>query len=190
MGTRTALMIFNFAGFQAVWWALVLGAASGHWPAALGALLVWVLLHVMLNRGSAAVDLRLAGAAMVMGLAGDTTLLHLGLIDFPAQAATGAVSPPWMIGLWAAFALTIGHSLGWLSGRYLAAVLLGAVGGAAAYAGGNALGALQTTSGAVSLASVAFMYAVATPVLVALHAALGRRYPPESQALPAEAVNS
>jgi hypothetical protein len=48
-----------------------------------------------------------------------------------------------MVALWAAFAMTLGSSLGWLSRRYHAAAVLGAAAGPLSYAAGARLGAVE-----------------------------------------------
>lgn len=159
--------LFNFAAFQACWFANVLGAAGGlPW---LGPLLtaMWLAAHLRaLGSGAAVEGWVLLGAALLGWLA-DSGLVLAGLVSFPEASRLGGPSPLWMLALWLGFAATLRHALGWLRGRYLAGAVLGAVGGPLAYLAGDALGAIRLDR-AVALAVVAAQFAVATPALLAL----------------------
>ena len=160
--------VLNFVGFQASWWALILGAANGLWFAGVGFALGWFLLHLRLQGSAWPVDLKLAAAAVVMGGVLDSSLVLLGLLSFPAAAAVGPVTPPWMLALWVAFAFTLGHSLSWLAGRYLLAMLAGAIFGPLAYVAGQSMGAVSLVVPPLSWLAVGVIYAVATPALLML----------------------
>jgi hypothetical protein len=157
----------NFGAFQFCWFANVLGAAHGlPWA---GPLLTasWLAVHLAGLRGEAGLELRVLATAAALGWLADSGLVLAGLIAFPETTRLGGPSPLWMVALWAAFAATLRHSLGWLRGRLLAGALLGAAAGPMAYLAGQALGAI-TVAGEAGIAAVALQYAVATPLLLAL----------------------
>jgi hypothetical protein len=136
----------NFAGYQAVWFIAVLGAGRGlAWPAIAG-LAAFAAWQLAMSRTRSA-DLKLVALAIALGTLLDGILSCDGLLSY---AAHGIAFPPggaplWILALWGAFALTLNHSLAWMRGRRLAAILLGAVGGPLAYL------AAARLSGAVSL---------------------------------------
>ena len=115
--------LINFAGFQLNWLICVLAAARGlPWAGPL-AVLLWVLIHLRLNRGQYKTELILIIAAAVAGYALDSLLVLAGYLTFPAEARLGYLSPLWMVALWINLATTLRHSLRWLKGR----VALGAL---------------------------------------------------------------
>lgn len=153
----------HLAGYQAVWFiALVGGAAGLVWPGLLAGLLL-LLIHLLMQerRGRLALRLLLAG---VIGIATDTVLIASGTVVF---AGTSGLPPGWMIILWPCFASLFDGLLAWVPTRPLVAIVLGALGGPLAYAGGHALGALAFPVGAdVGLLAIAVMWAVAMALLV------------------------
>lgn len=121
----------NLIGYQAVWFCAVIGAGHGlAWPGVAAALL-FIVAQLAVS-ATARADLRLAGAALLCGVALDGTLSALGW----ARYAAGAWPAPfWILALWAAFALTLNHSLAYLRSRPWLACVFGAVGGPLAYWG-------------------------------------------------------
>ncbi|MCV6801484.1 DUF2878 domain-containing protein, partial [Achromobacter ruhlandii] len=81
---------------------------------------------------TARADLRLAGGAVLCGVALDGSLSALGWARYAADAWP---APLWILALWAAFALTLNHSLAYLRPRPWLACVFGAVGGPLAYWG-------------------------------------------------------
>lgn len=145
------ILLGNILGYQAVWFVAVYGAGAGRtWPALLAAALfaLWQLTVSAQRRA----DLRLAGIALGLGLLIDGALARSGLLAYasaaPALPPSGA--PVWILALWVAFALTLNHSLRWLRGRLVPAVVAGAAGGPLAYL------AAARLSGAVTFASPAW----------------------------------
>ncbi|MFT5447918.1 MAG: hypothetical protein ACI9DC_003097 [Gammaproteobacteria bacterium] len=164
--------LLNFSAFQCCWFANVIGAANGvPW---LGPLVtsLWLAVHIASLRGVAmpgdiAFEARVLLAAIAIGWAADSALTLAGLISFPDITRLGGPSPLWMVALWACFAATLRHSLGWLRARWLLGAVLGAVAGPLAYLGGEALGAISLIS-EFSIAAVSVQYAIATPILLAI----------------------
>lgn len=130
----------NLIGYQIVWFGAVIGAGRGLWWPGVSAAIVFALLHLALCRqtpAQRAVDVRLMLVALVCGLIMDGGLARSGLADYAADplALPSGGPPPWILSIWASFALTLRHSMTFLLGRPLIAVLLGAIGGPLAYLG-------------------------------------------------------
>ncbi len=132
--------VANFLGYQGVWLLAVLGAARGSvWPALAG-LAAFATWQLATSRTRAA-DLKLTGLALLLGMLLDGALAASGLLRYatPAPALPAGGAPLWILALWAAFALTLNHSLAWVRRRALWAALLGGAGGPLAYAAAERL---------------------------------------------------
>ncbi|MBS0379427.1 MAG: DUF2878 domain-containing protein [Proteobacteria bacterium] len=160
--------LLNFAGYQAVWFCAVYGAAAGRlWPVTC-ALAVFVLAQLAAS-GLRAADLRLMGVALALGLALDGALAGSGILHYAAAAPAlpPGGAPLWILALWVAFALTLNHSLRYLAGRAWLAAALGALGGPLAYlAAARLSGAVQFPAPAYpALAALAAGWAIALALL-------------------------
>ena len=67
--------------------------------------------------------------------------------------------------LWMIFAMTLNHSLAWLSQKIYLSILFGALGGPLAYIAGEKLGAISLLS-TNSIISLSIGWAVITPILL------------------------
>lgn len=159
--------LFNALGFQAGWWACVLGAAQGwQWLAIAFSLLLVALHFLFLPQRSA--DVRLALSGLLMGVAVDSLLQGFSVISF-AGARLGSLSPPWLWMLWVLFALTLRSSLSFLLGLHWSLVAaLGAVFGPLTYIVGARMGAASHDGSPWSVAVLALAWAVSLPALVHL----------------------
>ena len=146
----------------------MLGAANG-WPwAGPVAVLLWVLLHLRLNRGHYKTEWRLILAAAGAGYLLDSGLVLTGYLAFPEAARLGYPSTLWMVALWVNLATTLRHSLGWLQGRILLAALFGGAGGMAAYYAGARLGAIHLPDPVIGSLLICLLWALALPALYVL----------------------
>jgi hypothetical protein len=122
----------SLIGYQAVWFAAVIGAAHGvAWPG-IAAFVVYATIQLCLAR-NIRVDLSLAATAVVLGFLLDGGLIRTGLATYATPWPSPAFAPAWILTLWAAFAMTFTQSLSWLQERPWLAVLLGLIGGPLAY---------------------------------------------------------
>ncbi len=165
--------VINFAGFQGLWFATVLGAAAGYPQTGLFALLVWLTIHLARLREHRAAELGLIGFAALYGYLADSVLVLSGLIDFPQQTVLGWPSTLWMVVLWAGFATTLRHSLAWLSSSLSLAMLFGMLGGPLAYFAGVRLGALYV-DGWYAFIAVALEWVVSMALLIGFNRYLGK----------------
>ncbi|CAM5417171.1 DUF2878 domain-containing protein [Rhodanobacter lindaniclasticus] len=124
----------SLIGYQAVWFAAVIGAGHGLvWPGVLGTL-VYALVQLAGAR-NIRVDLALIAAGLLFGCLLDGTLSRSGLARYAAGWPDPAWAPGWILALWVSFALTFSQSLRYLQTRLWLAALLGLVGGPLAYLG-------------------------------------------------------
>ena len=159
----------NFVLFQTVWFAAVLRAVEGDVWTGLAAAAAFVLIHLaLLPAGDRPAELRYA---LLIGFGGavlDSGLLALGVTAYPtSQAWSLPTAPPWILGLWIAFALLPRFSLAWMKGRYALAALFGAIGGPLSYAGGVRLGATGADDPWWSYGGMALEYALVFPLMLA-----------------------
>ncbi len=159
----------NLVGFNACWFALVLGAAHGLWWVGLLALAVFAAATLATSPWPKA-DLKLVGVAVAIGVVLETALVQGGIFRYASPVPWPALAPVWMLGLWANFALSLNHSLGFLDQRFALSALLGAIAGPLAYYGAaRVFGAAEIlTVLPFALGLLAVGYAFATPLLVAL----------------------
>lgn len=131
-------MLINIAGFQLVWFGLVLG---GDWffVAAVG----WCAWHTL------TIADRLERRQMLLwgtvGLSIDQILTFVGVLQFPQMALP--VVPLWFVGLWLGFPTVLKHSLRWVWAGHPALTVLGAMGAAVTYVGGSRLAPLELPLG-------------------------------------------
>lgn len=124
----------SLLGYQAVWFAAVIGASHGlAWPGVLG-MLVYALAQLMLAK-NVRVDLGLMATTLVFGFLLDGALIRSGLAGYAAGWPGLALAPAWILALWITFSLTFSQSLRYLQQRLWLAALLGLVGGPLAYLG-------------------------------------------------------
>ncbi len=125
-------MILNFVGFQICWAACVWGGAQGYWwlgPVAVALFAAWELSR----SANVALDLKLLGLVLVLGVMLDTVYVQLQLLTYATPVPTTELAPVWIWSMWVAFALTLNHSMAWLKSNTLLAVIFGAIGGPFAY---------------------------------------------------------
>ena len=160
--TRKAV---NVALFQAAWFAAVLGAARGMpWLGPL-AMLPTLAVHQLLQEDRQA-EVKLLLAAGVLGFIFDTAFVAGGVFTPLQHLFPRPLSPPWMVCLWLNFAATLNVSMAWLRGRYLLALLFGAIGGPLAYYSGAKLGATESLPTTTGMLLLAIGWGAMTPLLV------------------------
>lgn len=158
----------NLVGYQLVWFGVVIFAARGQpwFSVALAAAFVLLQLRVSRQRAS---DGRLLACAVALGIVLDGSLASSGLLRY-ASPSPALLAPAWIIALWAAFAMTLNHSMTFLRGRPVLAAMLGAIGGPLAYVGaarGFDAVTFQVPTWPAMLA-LAFGWAIAMSVLAVL----------------------
>ena len=166
----------NMLGYQAVWFGAVIGAARDAWWAGVAAAVLFVAWQWAVSRERSS-DLRLIGCALLVGLVLDGSMAATGLLHYAsADPALGA--PVWILAIWAAFAMTLNHSLSFVRGRADWALVLGAIGGPLAYAAARGFGAVGFAPPAWRVfVALGIGWAIALPLLVSLAQRWHRRRP-------------
>lgn len=169
----------NALAFQCAWLGFVAGAADGRpWIGFL--VLAPFAAYTVATSPHRRADLELAAIAALLGFAIDSALAWSGLVSYRAPVPSSAAAPPWIVGLWVAFALTLNHSLGFLKSRPRTAATFGAIGGPVSYAvAAWAWGAIAFAPPAwLGLAALGLAWAIAMPTLAVLaHVLCGRERP-------------
>jgi hypothetical protein len=159
--------VINFIAFQLAWLACVLGVANEHALAATLFVVAVIVLHLTLAHRRIPEVLLIAVTALV-GFIWDSSLVALGLMNYPTGKFALGFAPYWTVAMWALFATSLNLSMTWLKGRTQLAALLGAVGGPMAYLVGERLGGVQMPDPLLALGVQALGWAVLLPVLTAL----------------------
>lgn len=161
-------ILCNAVGYQLVWLIAVAGAARDRqwWGVAAAAVFAGL---VLLHSRQRAADLLLVAIALALGLLLDGGLALSGWLQY-AAAQPALAAPAWILAIWAAFALTINHSLGFLQGRPAWAGLIGAIGGPLAYlAAARGFAAVEFAAPAYRAVCVLVLaWAIALPLLAEL----------------------
>jgi Protein of unknown function (DUF2878) len=157
--------IINFVLFQIGWFACVLGAARQlPW---LGVLVVLAIVawHLWQAR-QPKVEVILLLIALLIGGLFDQMLLSLNLVSYQAHGWSSTLVPAWILALWAVFVTVLNVSLRWMRGKWLVAILFGAIGGPLAYMGAAKLGAATLNALPASYIALSIGWAILTPLLL------------------------
>jgi hypothetical protein len=128
------MRIINFVGYQALWFALVIGASRGTTALPVIAACAFVAMQIPFGSDPMA-DVRRLIVAVAFGTLVDGVPSLLGWWHYasPSPALPTGGAPLWILALWASFATTIDRSLRVVQSRPWLGVLLGAIGGPLAY---------------------------------------------------------
>lgn len=154
----------NLVGYQVAWFAVVIGAGMGQpWPGVVAALAFVAWQSWGPQR---ALMMRLVGVAVAAGSIIDGALASSGSLVYASPWPSPQWPPPWILAIWAAFAVTLPRSLAFLQGRPWLATAFGAVGGPLAYLAAARMGAVVFPIPPWwGLAALAVAWAVAMPLL-------------------------
>ncbi len=131
-------ILWNFLALKAGW--IISVSAAAQEAAWVGPLLVTLFVagHLLISEKRTE-EFLLVCAAMFMGTVWEALVIASGTIDYPGFSS--ALPPPWIIGLWALFAISLTRSLAWMQTRLLLAATVGALIAPASYLAGAAMGA-------------------------------------------------
>ncbi len=167
MKMSTTMVVSNFVLFQIGWFSCVWSAAE-HQPWIGVLVTMGVVVSHVLRAPLPMAELTLIFLSLALGLVFDSLLVWQGWLQYSSGIVFSNVAPYWIVALWGLFATLLNVSLRWMRGRWVIAVVFGAVGGPAAYYGGLRLGALEFGNMPAGLLALAIGWAVLTPLLLAL----------------------
>ena len=160
-------VIINFVLYEIAWFASVLGAANNlPW---LGVQVVIIVLawHFM-HAQQATPEFILLVIALLIGGVFDQMLLSTSLISYESHGWSNNLVPAWILTMWAGFITLLNISLRWMRGRWVLAILFGAIGGPVAYFGAERLGAVSLNAVPMSYIALSVGWAILTPLLLVL----------------------
>ena len=166
-GPSRGRALANFIVFEAAWFACVLGVAHGQpaWgTAAVVAAIAW---HLAIC-ARPATELALVGALCVVGLVAESVMVALRHVAYPGGQPVAWLAPYWLVALWGEFAIALNVTLRWLKPRPLLAAALGALFGPLSFLGGVRLGAARFIDEPAALTSLAVMWALLMPLVMAV----------------------
>ena len=153
--------------FQIAWFSGVLGAA--HHQSGWGTILivVCVLIHVLgAPKDSRLTELWLIGRCLLLGIVVETLFVQAQIMAYAETGPWDWMCPLWLAGLWAAFAMTLNHSLKWLKNHVVGAAILGALLGPMSYWAGARLGAGEIPDPLMSTFVISLAWFVALPLMM------------------------
>lgn len=157
--------LINFIGFQIGWFACVLGAAYQREPLGMIIALIIIVFHIF-SQPNARHEIWLILAAVIIGLIWETWVLNLNVLYYPSHSEASFWAPYWLLVMWALFATTINLSMGWLKGRWVLAVLMGAVFGPLAFVAGEKLNAVVFVDQTLSILALSIGWGLLLPLLL------------------------
>lgn len=173
--SRSAILA-NALGYQAVWFACVLGAAQGlAWPGALASALFTAA--TLAWGGCPRRDLGILLILLPLGLGMDSVFAAMGWVHYAAPGPWGQAAPIWIAAIWMSFGMTLNHSLSFLRRRPWLAALLGLVGAPLAYwSASRGFGVIHFSQPATAiLVALAMCWSVLLPLAFGLDSGLRQR---------------
>ena len=160
-------IIINFILFQIGWFACVVGAAKQMPWFGVMVVLAIVIWHLSQAK-QPKLEVYLLILTLIIGAIYDQTMLQNNLLTYQAHGWSNSLTPAWILALWAEFATILNVSLRWMRGRWLIAILFGAIGGPLAYVGAARLGAVSLDAIPLSYVALSVGWAIITPLLLKL----------------------
>ena len=157
----------NFVVFEAAWFACILGVAHGQPLAGTAVVAVAIAWHVAIS-ARPVVELALVGCLCAIGLVAESLVVAQGHVVYPAGQPVRWLAPYWMVALWGEFAIALNVTLRWLKRKPLTALVLGALFGPLSFIGGVRLGGARFVDETAALTTLACMWAVLMPLVMAL----------------------
>ena len=169
-------VLVNIVAGYAAWLAVAFLAAWGYPLLAVVPSVVAVVLHLaVIPSPLRGMEVRLIALAIPVGLVVETILLHSAVTRYAEGVSLAGLPPPFMIGLWMAFATFLNVSLAWLKSRPGLAALFGLLASGPSYYAGSKIGALSLAEPTLmSLAVIGACWLVAFPLLMSVARRLSR----------------
>ena len=134
-------MLINFILFQSIWFGCIL-FGNTFLPVAI-ALVAFHLYYTKCSKP----DVVIITASAVIGLFVDSMLMAFGVFEFNHGVVVPFLIPPWLVLIWAGFAMTLNHSLRYFQQKPWLAFVGGSISGPLSYLAGARLGAIEIPLG-------------------------------------------
>ncbi len=162
--------LYNFAAFQAGWFAGVLGAARGHELLGCAGIALVVAVHLFVARGRKG-EAMLLLSTLPLGFAVNQILHATGAVVGTGSVLPSSIAPLWLLAMWPLFGTLFNELMSWMTGRYLVAVAFGVVGAPLSYLAGVHFGAVRVHENTIFwLTLVALTWGTSMPLILALQA--------------------
>jgi hypothetical protein len=162
-----AMQWTNAVVFQCAWFAGVLGAAHQVPLAGTVCVLAAIGWHLAVSDRPAQ-EARLVAAVCAIGFLVESGIVWQGHVAYPSGQPHAGLAPYWIVALWGLLAISLNVTMRWLRGRLWLAAALGAMLGPLSFSSGVRLGGAQLLHPTPALLTLALVWAVALPALVAL----------------------
>lgn len=174
MGAWRKFLVFVL--FQVVWFACAFGAARGLWQPGVLATVVLAVWYVATSRAKVPASGLLAVSGLT-GFIGESVLVQSGLLSYAAAWPGPSFAPAWIVALWVAFGATLQSLAAVLGARpILLSIPLGLFLAPLSYLAGARIGAIMLAEPQLwALAATGVLWAIALPLLMAVHHRLGDR---------------
>lgn len=154
-----AQRFLNFAWFQTIWFIAILFQYEYIW------LIGLLFIGFFIASSQPVNDAALMGIIILLGIVADGALVKFGVFNFEGKVTGIIPLPLWLLAIWGAFALTLLHSLRYLSHYKRLSIILGAVFGPVSYFAGERLGAvIFGLSAMMTMLILAAMWALIFPL--------------------------
>ena len=155
----------NFIFFQLNWFACVLGANSPYpWLFPIFTLVyTWYYLSHLSHYKT---EKKLIAFVLAVALAWELSVQWLDVMNYKGQMVNLASTPIWIYALWLGFALTLNHSMKWISSVRWAPPILGAIFGPLTYLAGAKFGSVSFTNLNFSIIYTSISWAILFTVVV------------------------
>ncbi len=157
-------VLLNLLFFKVAWVTCVASAAAGAPIAGVAAVAAAAGYHVLRAKNPRAEILLLAFAALI-GLAWETALVSVGVLDYGDSFAGSNIAPYWIVAMWVLFATTLNVGMRWLKKSTVIAIVAGAIGGPLSFLAGEKAGAVNFADPIMSLVVIGAGWAVLLPLL-------------------------
>jgi hypothetical protein len=158
--------LYNFAAFQAGWFAAVLGAAHGHEALGTTAIAVVIAIHLWITRDRRG-EAQFIAITLPIGFVVNTILHTSGAVVGVSSFSTTWLAPAWLLALWPLFGTLFNESMSWMAGRYVVAAAFGVIGAPLSYWAGSRAGAIRLHENtALWIGLVALTWGLAMPLLL------------------------
>jgi len=137
--------LVNITLFQAGWFVMVAGVANQSEVTAILCVILIILAHLFIVRNKTT-EVLLVATSGLLGFIIESIFISQGIFSAVGEFGLNGLAPVWLVTLWMLFAITVNHSMAWLSGRYLLSSLLGFVFAPVAYFAGQKFEVLTFTT--------------------------------------------